>query len=155
MKHLSIALSVIFGATGMFLAYHWYNRLPWLEASVRVHSERGSTNCGQLTNSGAIPDFTAVIQCVEAAHQQHRPFFMTVTEYGTDETYSSAIVGDSKGDAIELFYLQGMVTLANELLKRPCHESGQFLVVSNRGDMPQPHCYPWPPPVLRRDHIFW
>lgn len=155
MKRLSIAISVVFGATTVFLAYDWYNRLPWLEASVRVHAERGSTNCGHLTNSGPNPDFTAVIQCVEAAHQQHHPFFVTVTEYGTDETYSNAIVGDSEGEAIEIFYLSGTVAQANELLKRPCPPAAQFLMVNDRGAIPQLHCYPWPPQALERDHIFW
>ena len=102
-----IALLGIFAAMILFLAYRWYDRLPWLEASVRVHSERGSTNCGNLTNSGyeAHPDSTVVIRCVESAHQQHRPFFVTLSIHGVDDYYSSAIVGDSNGEAIEIFYL--------------------------------------------------
>jgi len=51
-KRLTVALLLIIAAMTLFLAYRWYDRLPWLEASVRVHSERGSTNCGHLTNSG-------------------------------------------------------------------------------------------------------
>lgn len=139
MKRLCIALLVTFGVAIIFLAHHWYNRPPWLEASVRAHSERGSTNCGQLTNSGANPGFTTVIQCVEAAHRRHRPFFVTVVVDGIDESYSSAIVGDSKGQAIEIFYLSGMVTQANELLKRRCPVSGQFLAANDGGVVPGPH----------------
>jgi hypothetical protein len=157
-KLLAIALLVIFAAMTLFLTYRWYNRFPWLEASVRVHAERGSTNCGHVTNSGyeAHPDSTAVIHCVEAAHQQNRPFFVTFSFHGVDDFYSNAIVGDSKGQAIEIFYSGGMVIQANELLRRRCEVSKQFLVVgADRGDIPQPHCFPWPPNTLERDHIFW
>jgi len=157
-KCLAIALLVVLAAMTLFLAYRWYDRLPWLEASIRVHSERGSTNCGYLTNSGyeAHPVSAAVIHCVESAHQQHRPFFMTLNIYGIDAYYASAIVGDSKGGAIEIFYWSGMVVRANRLFRRRCDVSGQFLVLSGaRGDVPQPHCYPWPPSALERDHIFW
>src|SRR5215470_5637863 len=73
-KRLVTGLLVIFAATALFLFYRWYDRLQWLDASVRVHSERDSTNCGHLTNSGyeAHPDSATVIRCVESAHQQHR-----------------------------------------------------------------------------------
>ena len=157
-KRLVIGLLVIFTATTLFLFYRWYDRLPWLDASVRVHSERGSTNCGHLTNSGyeAHPDSAGVIRCVESAHQQHHPFFVTLSIHGVDDFHSSAIVGDSKGQAIEIFYSSGMVIRANELLKRRCDVSGPFLVVSgDKGDIPQPHCNPWPPSTFEHDHIFW
>jgi hypothetical protein len=157
-KRLIIGLLVICAGTTLFLLYRWYNQLPWLDASVRVHSERGSTNCGHLTNSGyeAHPDSAAVIRCVESAHQQHRPFFVTLSFHGIDDYYSSAIVGDSKGQAIEIFYWSGMVIRTNELLRRRCDVSGRFLVLSgDKRDIPQPHCSPWPPSTVERDHIFW
>lgn len=157
-KRLTNALVVTFAAITLLLFYRWYDRFPWLEASVRFHSESGSTNCGHLTNSGyeAHPDSTAVIHCIESAHQQHHPFFVTLSLHGVDDFYSSAIVGDSKGQAIELFYWSGMVIRANELLRRRCNVSNQLLfVIGDRGDIPQPHCNPWPPPALERDHIFW
>src|SRR5215469_9430530 len=143
-RRLISGLLMIFAATTMFLLYRWYDRLPWLEASVRVHSERGSTNCGHLTNSGyeAHPDSAAVIRCVESAHQQHHPFFVTLSFHGIDDYYSSAIVGDSKGQAIEIFYWSGTVIRANEVLRRR-YVSGQFLVLSgNKREIPQPHCSP-------------
>lgn len=157
-KRLGIALLVIFASMALFFAYRWYDRFPWLEASVRAHSQRGSTNCGHLTNSRneAHPNSTVVIQCVEYAHQQHSPFFVTLSVHGIDDYYSSAIVGDSKGEAIEIFYWSGMAIRANKLFRRQCDIAGQFLVLSeDRGDIPQPHCYPWPPAALERDHIFW
>jgi hypothetical protein len=157
-KRSIIGLLVIFAATTLFLFYRWHDRLPWLDASVRIHSESGSTNCGHLTNSGyeAHPDSAAVIRCVESAHQQHRPFFVTLSVHGVDDYYSSAIMGDSKGQAIEIFYSSGMVIRANELLRRRCEVSGQFLVLSgDKDDIPQPHCNPWPPSTVERDLIFW
>jgi len=156
-KRLMIGL-LIFGSTAAFLLYRCWDRLPWLDTSVRVHSENGSTNCGHLTNSGyeAHPDSAAVIRCAESAHQQHRPFFVTLSIHGVDAFYSSAIVGDSKGQAIEIFYWSGMVIRANELVRRRCDVSGQFLVLSGeKGDIPQPHCNPWPPNTVEPDHIFW
>lgn len=157
-KRLVMTTLVAFAAVTLFLAYRWYDRFPWLDASVRVHSEMGSMNCGHLTNSGyeAHPDSAAVIHCVEVAHQQHHPFFVTLSFHGYDDFYSSAIVGDSKGQAIEIFYSSGMVVRANALQRRRCDVSSEFLVViGDRGDIPQPHCYPWPPTALERDHIFW
>ncbi|HEX4785725.1 MAG TPA: hypothetical protein VH350_15390 [Candidatus Sulfotelmatobacter sp.] len=157
-KRVAITLPPILAAVTLLLAYYWYDRLPWLETSLRVHSERGGANCGHLTNSGyeAHPDSTAVIHCVESAHQQHRPFVVKLSVYGVDDYYSSAIVGDSKGGAIEIFYWSGMVIRANKLLRRRCDVSGQFLMLNgDKGDIPQPHCHPWPPGALEQDHIFW
>lgn len=119
-KRLSIAVAAIFIAFALFLAHRWYDRFPWLEASVRAHAEGGSTNCGHLTNSGyePHPNPEAVIQCVVSAHQQRRPFFVTVSISGVDEQFNSAIIGDSKGQAIEVFYALGMVESPNTLLRR-------------------------------------
>ena len=80
-KRLAIALLVLIAVMTLILAYRWYNLVPWLEASVRAHSERGSTNCGHLTNSRyeAHPDSAAVIHCAELAHQQRHPFFVTIS----------------------------------------------------------------------------
>ena len=157
-KSLALALLVIIAAMTLFLAYRWYDRFPWLEASVYVHSKRGSANCGHLTNSwyGPHPDSNAVIRCVESAHELHRPFFVTLSFHGVDDYHSSAIVGDSEGQAIEILYWSGMVIGANELLRRRCDVSRQFLVlIGNKTDIPQPHCYPWPPAAPEHDHIFW
>ena len=157
-KRVAIALLTIFVLMVLFLAYRWYDRFPWLEASVRAHSERGSANCGHLTNSGyeAHPDPNAVIHCIQSAHQQRRPFYATLTLSGVDEQFNSAIVGDSQGRAIEIFYGVGMVERPNTLLRRRCDVSGNFLVQRESVyDIPQPHCAPWPPPALDRDHIFW
>lgn len=156
-KRLAIVLLVIFALMTLFLAYRWYDRLPWLQVSVHVHSESGSTNCGHLTNSGyeAHPDYDAVIHCIEVAHQQRHPFFVTISLYGVDDQWNSAIVGDSKGQAVEMFYSRGMVERANELLRRRCDVSGEFLVQRQHPYDPFPHCHPWPPPTLERDHIFW
>lgn len=157
-KRLAIALLLIFAALTLFLAYRWYDRFPWLEASVRVHSERGSTNCGHLTNSDyeAHPDANAVINCVISAHQQRRPFFVTLSFHGVDEQFNSAIVGDSKGQAIELFYGVGMVERPNTLLRRHCDMSDQFILQRETpSGIPELHCQPWPPHALQGDHILW
>jgi hypothetical protein len=155
-KRMAIAVAAIFAAFLLFLAYRWYDRLPWLEASVHIHSERGSANCGHLTNSSyefhSDPD--AVINCVVSAHQQRRPFFVRVSLHGIDEQFNSAIVGDSKGQAIEIFYGVGMVERPNALLRRHC--SDQFTIKRETAyGIPQIHCQPWPPPALERDRIFW
>lgn len=157
-KRLAIALLVIFAAMALFLAYRWYDRFPWLEASVRVHSDKGSTNCGHLTNSGyeAHPDANVVINCVISAHQQRLPFFVTLSFHGVDEQFNSAIVGDSKGRAIEIFYGVGMVERPNTLLRRRCEMSDQFIVERETpSGIPELHCQPWPPPALEADHILW
>ncbi len=157
-RRLVAVVLLIFAAILLFLLYRWYDRFPWLDAAVRIHAEGASANCGHLTNSGyeAHPDPGAVLRWVETAHQQHRPFFVTLSVHGNDEIFSSAIVGDSKGQAIEIFYPSGYAERANELLRRHCDVSGQFLVlVGEKGDIPQPHCQPWPPSTLERDHLFW
>jgi hypothetical protein len=157
-KRAAIALALLFAAVLGLLVYRWYDRFPWLEASVRAHSEKGSTNCGHLSNESdelhLDPD--AVIACVVSAHQQHRPFFVTFRFQGTDEQFNDAFVGDSKGDVIEIFYAIGTVERANTLLRRRCDSSRQFIVQrQNAYDIPQLHCEPWPPPPLERDHILW
>jgi hypothetical protein len=65
-----------------------------------------------------------VIRCIESAHQRRHPFFVTLSIHGFDDYYSSAIVGDSKGQAIEIFYWSAIVIRANELLRRRCDVSG-------------------------------
>ena len=157
-KRLAIALLLMFAALTLLLAYRWYDRFPWLEASIRVHSERGSTNCGHLTNSGyeAHPDANAVINCVLSAHQRRRSFVVTLSFDGVDEQFNSAIVGDSKGQAIELFYGVGMVERPNTLLRRHCDMSDQFILQRETpSGIPELHCQPWPPHALEGDHIFW
>jgi hypothetical protein len=156
-KRIAIGLVVICAAVVLFLACRGYGRFPWLEVSVRAHSERGSTNCGHLTNSGyANPDPDTVIHCVASAHQQRRPFFVILSFRGVDEQFNSAIVGDSKGQAIEIFYGVGMVERPNTLLRRHCDPLDQIIVQRETiYDIPQLHCRPWPPAALERDHIFW
>ena len=157
-KRILIALAAIFAAFAFFLAYRWYDRLPWLEASVRAHAGRNSTNCGHLTNSGyePHPNPEAVIHCVVSAHKQRHPFFVTLSFSGVDEQFNSAIIGDSKGQAIEVFYAVGMVERPNTLLRRRCDVSRELLVQSESAhDIPQPHCRPWPPPAVERDHLLW
>ena len=157
-KRIVISLVVMFAVMVLFLAYRWYDRFPWLETSVSAHSERGSTNCGHLTNSGyeAHPDANAVINCVVSAHQQRHPFFVTLHFNGVDEQLNSAIVGDSKGQAIELFYGLGMVERPNTLLRRRCGTLEQFIVQRETpSGIPELHCQPWPPLALERDHILW
>src|SRR5690242_4631622 len=99
----------------VLLAYRWYDRFPWLETAVHLHSERGSTNCGVLSdsNDGPRADPDAVIGCALSAYQQRRPFFVTFSVHGIDEQVSSAIVGHSNGTTIELFYLTGMIERRN------------------------------------------
>lgn len=158
-KRLSVTPAAIVIAVAFCLSYRWYDRFPWLEASVcAAHRERGSTNCGHLTNSGyePHPNPEVVIRCIVSAQQQRRPFFVTVSISGNDEQFNSAIIGDSKGQAIEIFYARGMVERPNTLLKRRCDVSGEFLVESeNVNDISQPHCRPWPPISFKRDHILW
>jgi hypothetical protein len=156
-KRVAIGLVAICAAVVLFLAFRWYDRLPWLEASVRAHSERNSTNCGHLTNTGyANPDPDAVIHCIMSSHQQRRPFYVTFSFSGIDEQFNSGIVGDSKGQAIEIFYGVGMVERPNTLLRRRCDPFDKFIVQRESVyDIPQLHCRPWPPPALERDHIFW
>jgi hypothetical protein len=80
---------------------------------------------------------------------------MTLGIHGVGDYYSNAIVGDSKGEAIEIFYCSCMVIRANQLLRRRCEVSGQFLVLSgDKADIPQPHCDPWSPATREQDHIF-
>src|ERR1051326_1838399 len=155
-KRPAVVLLLIFAAMTLFLAYRWYDRFPWLEAFVRVHAERGSRNCGHLTNSGYEPHpvANAVINCVISAHQQRRPFFVTLSFHGVDEQFNRAIVGDSKGQAIELFYGVGMVERPNTLLRRRCDRWDKLILQRETpSGIPELHCQPWPPPAVEGDHI--
>jgi hypothetical protein len=157
-KRTAIALALLFAAVLALFVYRLYDRFPWLEASARAHSEKGSTDCGHLSNASDEPhlDPDAVIACVVSAHQQRRPFFVTFRFQGSDEQFNDAFVGDSKGDVIEIFYATGTVERANTLLRRRCDGSRQFIVQRETAyHIPQLHCEPWPPSTLERDYIFW
>jgi hypothetical protein len=140
-----ILLLVLFTGIVLFLAYRWYDRFPWLKAAVRMHSERGSADCGQLTNASDGPhlDPDVVLDCVRVARQQHRPFVVMFTVHGIDETFSNAIVGDSKGRAVEILYGMGMADNPNKLFRHACDSSRPFLL--EQSSIPRLHCQPWPP----------
>jgi hypothetical protein len=106
-KRVGLVVLLITAGAAAFVLYRWYDRLPWLEAAVRLRAEMGSINCGHLSDSSDDPHTLnpdAVIRCALSAHQQHHPFIVIFSVSGVDEQLSTAIVGDSKGNAVELVY---------------------------------------------------
>jgi len=101
-------------------------------------------------------DPNAAIQCALGAHVRRQPFYITFDVYGIDEQISNGIVGDSQGNAIEIFYASGMVTSpANTLLRYRCPTPTRLQLASPVISIPRLHCEPLPPATLEKDHIFW
>jgi len=129
------------------------NLLPVIEYAAYLHSERGSTDCGHVKNHarGLGSDERSAFACASSASERHRPFTVILTESGIDETISTAIIGDSKGKAIQLFYATGMVDRTHTLLKHRCSQPTQLVL---RAEVVQLYCLPWPP-TAERDFMFW
>lgn len=152
-KYVAVVVAIVLVAAGV-LAY-W--RLPWLALAARAHAQRGSLNCGQLADfrSNTIAP-EAAIRCALNAQQHHRPFTITFHVHGIDEQVSNAIIGDSAGNAIELFYGTGTVERRDTLLKHRCVQPTQLQIdPPTIYGIPRLHCTPWPPSALERDYIFW
>lgn len=82
---------------------------------------------------------------------------MIFTGHGSDERVSNALVADSDGRIIELFYATGMVT-PRGLLKRRCDPHiGLAVEDDSPYGFPRLHCAPWPPREVKisRDFLLW
>ena len=148
---LLIILLVIFGV----VAYRCYQRVPWIDVAASIHSQRGSVNCGHVFEPDA-KAAQAAIDCVTSAYGSGRPFVVVFSVHGIDQNVSNAVVGDSKGSGIELFYATGMVHDANTLLKRRCGAPFQLQVDRpTTYQIPRLHCVPWPPTEVAKDRLLW
>jgi hypothetical protein len=154
-KPIVFGLIVLFGALSGFILFRWWNRLPWLEMAVRLKAERGSINCGKLVfGRSYLADINAAIQCAASANANSRPFRIAFRASGIDSSYSSAIVGDSKGNAIEILFDTGMVNTANRLLRHPCGSPLRLkLGLGEDGAIPSLNCEPWPPTQTEIKHM--
>ncbi len=147
------AAAVVLVAAGVLA----YNHLPWLALDVRIQAEPGSMDCGQLTNSrsNAVAPEVAIKCALDSLHHQ-RPFTIAFHVHGVDEQVSNAIVADSSGSAIELFYATGMVMRPNTLLRHRCSQPTQLQIEPPTiYGIPRLHCAPWPASALERDYVFW
>ncbi len=138
--------------------YRGYDRFPWVQWAAYWHAQRGSVNCGHLTSADDMPhiDPNATVQCALRAHQRRQPFHITFDVYGIDEQISNGIVGDSQGNAFEIFYASGLVTPpANTLLRYPCPTPTRLQLESPVISIPRLHCEPRPAHSPEKDHIFW
>jgi hypothetical protein len=136
-----------------FVAYigsNWYERFPWIQAAAYVHSQRGSIDCGDIVEPN-YPATQAAINCATSAHEKRHPFVVIFTVHGIDDQISNAVIGDSKGSAIEIVYATGMVTDRNTLLRHHCSVPVQLQVDGSS----RLHCAPWPPAEIEKDHFFW
>lgn len=139
-------------------ACRWYQRFPWVQWAARWHAQRGSINCGHLTTADGVPhiDPNAAIQCALRAHERRQPFYITFDVYGVDEQISNGIVGDSQGNAIEIFYASGMVTPpANTLLRHRCPTPTRLKLEYPVISIPRLPCEPTAAHSLEKDRIFW
>ena len=90
------------------------------------------------------------------AHERRQPFYITFDVYGVDEQISNGIVGDSQGNAIEIFYASGMVTPpANTLLCHRCPTPTRLKLEYPVISIPRLHCEPTVAHTLEKDRIFW
>ena len=149
-KHIGIAvIIVLLAAVG--IAYRLLDGWRVIEIAARLHSW-GSTNCGHVTNSFYHGESTAAdiaITCAQQSLERHRAFRVMFTGYGTDEEVSNALIVNSKGTAVEMFYASGMVNNRNKLLRHHCDVPTRFILEKDSPyGFPRLHCAEWPPKDL-------
>jgi len=150
-RALTIILLLVFGVLG----YWCYERLPWIDIAAYSHSQRAGVHCGHIVE----PDWNraqAAIDCAISAREHGRPFVVIFSVHGIDEQISSAVVGDSKGNAVEIVYATGMVTYRNTLMRHHCKAPVQLqLDPPTIYHVPRLHCAPWSPTEFKRDYFLW
>jgi hypothetical protein len=148
---LLIILLAIFGA----VAYWCSQRVPWIDVAAVIHLQRGGINCGHIVEPDA-KAAQAAIDCAMLASESRRPFVVTFSVHGIDEQFSNAVVGDSKGNGVELLYATGMVNDAKTLLKHGCDAPLQLRVEpASIYHIPRLHCAPWPTIEFVKDRLLW
>jgi len=148
---VTLALLVV-----VYLGWRVYTGLPWIRIAASIHAQRGALNCGDVEYAEGQNAATAAINCAIAAHAEKRPFRITFSIPGTDEHAWFALIGDSKGNAIETTYATGTVEPRNTLLQHRCSSPVQLQTTSDHPyGIPLLHCAPWPRPNLERDWLFW
>jgi hypothetical protein len=150
-KSLGIVTAILVLVGGV-VAYRLCDGWIVIEIAARLHSEWGSTSCGHVTNSfyhGERPSPDVAVTCAQNALEHHHAFSVIFTGYGIDEEVSNALVANSKGKAVEVFYATGMVTNRNKLLRHRCDFPTRLVVEKNSPyGFPRLHCAEWPPKDL-------
>jgi hypothetical protein len=156
-KRVAIVLAVTLLPAGVVL-YRLCDGWTIIETAAKLHSEWGSTNCGHVTNSlyhGERIRTETAIACVQNSLERRQPFRVIFTGYGIDDEFSTALVADSKGNAIEVLYETGMGTMRNRgLLRHRCDSPTRLLTEEAFGFL-QLHCAGWPPANLETDYVLW
>ena len=151
-KRLAIVIAIVVLVAGI-VAYRLCDGWNVIEIAARLHSERGSTRCGHVTNSsyhGERRSPEVAITCAQNALEHHHAFSVIFTGYGIDEEVSNALVANSKGDVVEMFYATGTVTNFKNKLHRHRCDFPTLLVVEENSPygFPRLHCAQWPPKDL-------
>lgn len=150
-KRLGIVAATLVLVAGV-VAYRLCDGWTVIQIAARLHSEWGSTSCGHVTNSfyhGERPLPDAAITCAKNALEHHHAFSVIFTGYGIDAEVSNALVANSSGRAVELFYATGMVTNRNKVLRHRCDFPTRLVVEkSSPYTFPRLHCAEWPPKDL-------
>lgn len=150
-KRLWIMSAISVLAAGI-VAYRLCDGWTVIEIAARLQSDWRGISCGHVTNSlyhGERPSADAAITCAQNALEHHHAFAVIFTGYGIDEEFSNALVTNSKGRAVELFYATGMVTHRNKLLRHRCDFPTRLVVEKDSPyGFPQVHCAEWPPKDL-------
>jgi hypothetical protein len=156
-KRVAFVLAVTLLSAGVVL-----HRLcdGWIiiETAAKLHSKWESTNCGHVTNSsyhGERIRVETAIACVQNSLERRYPFRVTFTGYGIDDELSTALVADSKGNAIEVIYETGMGRLMPNKLLRHHFDSPTRLFTEEAFGFLQLHCAGWPPATLETDYVLW
>ena len=147
-KSLGIVSAILALVAGV-VAYRLCDGWTVIEMAARLHSEWGSITCGHVTNSfyhGERPSPDIAITCAQNALEHHHAFRVIFTGYGIDEEVSNALVANSRGKAVEVFYATGMVTNSNKPLSHRCDFPTRLVVEKDSPyGVPRLHCAEWPP----------
>jgi len=148
MKRLGAVFATLM-LLAVVVAYRLCDAWMVIEIVTRFHSERGSTNCGHVTNStyhGERPSAEAAIACAQSALEHHRAFNVIFTGYGIDEEVSNALVADSDGKVAEILYATGAVMNRNRLLRHRCDFPTHLLIEKDSPfGFARLHCVERPP----------
>ena len=150
-KSLGIVTAILV-AVAAIVSYRFCDGWTVIEIAAKLHSEWGSTSCGHVTNSfyhGERLSPDVAITCAQNALEHHHAFSVIFTGYGIDDDVSNALVANSKGRAVEVFYATGMVVHRNRLLRHRCDFPTRLVVERDSPTaFPRLHCAEWPPKDL-------
>lgn len=146
-RRWAIVLPVVFTLLAVGVPrYRLHEEVVWINVAAYAHSQRGAIKCGRIAGTPPFHEPQAeadeAIRCALSAHNQRRPFVVMFSIHGSDGDVSNAVVGDSDGNAVEIFYATGDYKNAHKMMSHRCG-SLQVEPPPQSYMIPVLHCADW------------